>query len=372
MNLGQALAAIARLGLLWMLLFPIVAAAAEEPRPALITLTVNDVDQGVVKALVRGKDFLLPLESLRKAGLAAIAKHQEVIAGSTYVNVVSLAPKVSYSYDDANLVLHLTAEPTLLPALSIDVGRARPNDITYLSSPSAFVNYAVTMEDANSFSAFSEQGANFGSWGPADSIFFDNILSRDSFGQFSRSTTNLTFDNRADLIRLQLGDTLASGGTLGGLAPLGGIGFSKEFTIDPYFTPFPGQRFSGVVNTPSTADIYVNGVLVRSISLPPGPFNLQNIPILNGSGDTRVVIRNAFGQQQVLTAPYYLAAQALAEGVQQFNYELGFERNMTTNSVIGDYGRPDSWRSIAMAGTTTSRQALSSKATSGCNRAARS
>ena len=45
----------------------------------------------------------------------------------------------------------------------------------------------------------------------------------------------------------------------------------------------------GANATPSTMDVYVNGQLVSRQPLPPGSFQLQNLPVPVGSGTASVV-----------------------------------------------------------------------------------
>ncbi|HLI12672.1 MAG TPA: fimbria/pilus outer membrane usher protein [Alphaproteobacteria bacterium] len=301
---------------------------------ALLQLLVNGVDRGVAVSWIRGKDIFVGEEDLRRAGLPLTGGERETIEGKPYVRLGSLAPTVTYVYDEAELALRFKVEPRLLAPTTLDLSREKPKDLVYLSSPSAFLNYAVTTQQFGEPSLFGEQGVSI------DGAFFDNSLTRDpTTGRTSRINTSLSIDDRNDLTRLQLGDAPADGGNLGGLTQIGGVSYFKNFAIDPYFTPFPGQSFSGIVNTPSVADVYVNGLLVRSINLPPGPFNLENLPVNVGSGNTRIVIRNALGQQQVIGGPYYLSTQLLQEGLNQFNYNLGYVR--TSNiGITGGYERP--------------------------------
>jgi outer membrane usher protein len=78
---------------------------------------------------------------------------------------------------------------------------------------------------------------------------------------------------------------------------------------------------------------------VRREALPPGQFTMQNLPVTSGSGETRVVIRDAFGQAQTLVNPYYLALGTLSKGLQDFSYNAGFARiNYGTESW--NYGQP--------------------------------
>src|SRR5262249_16663607 len=153
----------------------------------------------------------------------------------------------------------------------------------YLTGNSGFINYAVTAGTQQNVSLLSEQGYSFGG------RLLDNLISLDPAGRFSRLSTSVTIDDRDKLTRLVLGDAIGNAGTLGGTAQIAGVSYGPNFAIDPYFTAFPNQRFAGTVSTPSTADIYVNGVLVRSVELAPGPFNLQNLPAVSGAGNTRVV-----------------------------------------------------------------------------------
>ena len=49
--------------------------------------------------------------------------------------------------------------------------------------------------------------------------------------------------------------------------------------------------------TPSRVEIYVNDQLVRVEQLPPGVYQLNHLPLPVGAGNTRVVVRDAFGGQ---------------------------------------------------------------------------
>ncbi len=305
--------------------------AAESP--AILELTVNGVDKGAVRVLLRGTAILIPVATLRQAGFATVPGETESIAGEAYVAAAAMASAVKVHYDEDNLVLALVADPGLLAATTISLNQGAPPGIEYVNGTSGFINYAVTAGTTTAPSFLTEQGFSF------DGRLFDDNLSVDPTGRLDRLSTSLTFDNRANLSRLTLGDALANGGTLGGTAQIAGVSYGTSFGINPYFTPFPNQRFAGTVATPSTADIYVNGVLVRSVNLAPGPFNLQNLPAVSGAGETRVVIRNAYGQAQELGAPYYLSTQLLQPGLSNFSYTAGVER-VPFDTGIGQYDTP--------------------------------
>jgi outer membrane usher protein len=326
--------------LLWLLAcvaYPVRADDDAAVQRAPLQLFVNEVEKGPVVVLMRGAELLVAVDDLRQAGLTAIGGTPETIAGKPYLALATLAPRVTYVFDQDNLVLRLTVDPALLTPSRIDLQpQFAPPNLVYRSDPGGFVNYALTGQRSlgtNAYTAFTEQGASL--WGG----FFDNSLTDATGSKLTRSSTSFTMDDRTDLTRLVIGDSIAALGALGGTSPLGGISYSTQFAVNPYFVPFPGQTFAGIVNTPSTADIYVNGQLVRTINLPPGPFNLQNLPVSQGAGVTRVVIRNAFGQTQELGAPFYQSTALLKEGLQQFTYNLGMEHDLSA-SGFGHYVRP--------------------------------
>jgi outer membrane usher protein len=78
--------------------------------------------------------------------------------------------------------------------------------------------------------------------------------------------------------------------------------------------------------TPSRVEVYVNNQLVRVEQLPPGVYNLDHLPLPVGAGDTRVVVRDAFGGEQQFASTFYISEGVLARGVQQFSYAAGAER----------------------------------------------
>lgn len=307
-------------------------AATEAQNSALLQLTVNTVDKGTVRVILRGSEILIALDSLKTAGISVTPGAVETIGGVDYVPAAALAPGVRVDYDEANLAIKLTADPRLLAPSTIDLAGAAPANLEFVDSPSAFLNYGLVSTNGRTPRFLSEQGLRLGG------ALFDNAFSITPRGDFLRGATAVTFDDRVNTTRLTVGDSIGEAGVLGGVARVGGITYATDFALKPYFTPFPNQRFAGVVSTPSTADIYVNGRQVRSVEVPPGVFNLENLPAVSGAGNIRVVIRNAFGQAQELGAPYYMGTQLLRGGLSDFSYTAGFERDPVSRG-LGSYGR---------------------------------
>jgi outer membrane usher protein len=141
-----------------------------------------------------------------------------------------------------------------------------------------------------------------------------------------RGLSNVVLDDPAGLRRVTLGDAVTFSTGLGGSSLLAGISVTREFALDPYFVRQPLPRLAGAILTPSTLDLYVNGVLVRQEQLAPGPFEVRNLPVTTGAGQVSYVVRDAFGRTQEYASPYYASSGMLADGVSEYGYHLGLRR----------------------------------------------
>jgi len=131
-----------------------------------------------------------------------------------------------------------------------------------------------------------------------------------------------------------IGDFFASSGDLGGSLNLGGVSFRKVYRMDPYQVYYPTLNLTGQAALPSEAKIYLNGMLIKTEELSPGEFELKNLTPYSAAGTIDVVLRDAFGREQVLHYPFYYADDALLkEGYHEYSYNLGFTRK--------DYGIRD-------------------------------
>jgi outer membrane usher protein len=309
---------------------PAIAQAPETER-AILQWSVNEIERGEVVVLLRGPDVLLRVSDLERGGLHGFAGRRETIAGDEYVSLASLAPAVTFAVDERALTLRLTAAPSMLATTVQDFLQSRPPGLVYTRDSSAFLNSSLTGIDFERFTWTGEAGLSV-----RNTLLYGTAF-RDELGVFSRGITSFTVDDRERLVRYLVGDRFDSTGPLGGSALLGGLSVSREFALDPYFVRFPTVGLSGAVLTRSTAEVYVNGQLLRREVLPPGPFELRNLPAPVGSGTAEVVLRDAFGRQQVIASPFYFTSNLLRAGVQEWSYDLGFRREAQITG-LGEYG----------------------------------
>lgn len=309
-----------------------VGRAAELER-ALLELVVNEANQGEVLALLRPGDVLVPVAALERAGLRRVEGDREEIDGQSYVSLRSLAPVVRFQVDERALTLRLQVDPTLFDRTVVDLQPGRPPGYSYRQDPAGFLNYAATWSDFSRYSAFGEAGISGGG-----ALLFSSAA-RTPDGGLVRGLSNLTFDDRPRLTKWLAGDRLVTLSDLSGSLVLGGLAIFRDFDLDPYLIRYPTLGLSGATSVASTADVYVNGTLVRREPLPPGPFDLNNVPVPRGTGAVRVVVRDPFGREQEIVSSYYFTSALLTPGLHDYSYNVGFRRDHLATSS-GDYSTP--------------------------------
>jgi outer membrane usher protein len=304
------------------ILFRITCLWAQDDR-AILTLSVNQVQKGTLIVRLRPPDVLMLVSDLEQVGLRNFSGLRETIEGETYVSLASLAPGIAYELDETAVALRLTAQPAFLAETVLELRPPRPPDITYPRETSGFFNYSLAMQEFDRVSLSSEAGFSL-----RGNLLF-NSFTRNSDGSVLRGSTNLTLDNRNHLRRWVIGDSFAAAGGLGGAVQLAGISLSRDFGLDPYYIRQPTPTLTGTTAFPSELEVYVNDTLVRRESLPPGPFELRNLPVVAGKGSVRLLLRDSFGNVQEITTPYYFAPQILSQGVSEYNYHFGLRRNQS-------------------------------------------
>lgn len=289
---------------------------------AILAMTVNLIDKGEAFVVLRGRDVLLLVSDLEGAGVKNFTGLREAIGGKLHVSLQSLSSAgISYDLDERALTLKVTAQSVDLGHTSIDLGNSRPPEVISNDEGSGFVNYALRLQDFRHASAFGEAGATY-----KNALAYTQVsVSPD--GHAVRGLSNVSYALPETMQRLVLGDAFAASGPLGGGVLMGGASYLRDFGLDPYFFRYPSAGLAGAVATPSTVDVYVNGTLVHRQELAPGTFDVSNLPLPVGAGNTRIVVRDAYGREQVVATPFYFSTGVLKPGVSDFGFHAGFRRN---------------------------------------------
>lgn len=233
-------------------------------------------------------------------------------------------------------------------------GPAREGLAITPASLGSFLNYQISTQhyaDQNLSGGTAELGI-FNSLGVLTSTAV--ARSNDGDSDVVRLDTTFTKDFPGRLETLELGDAITDPGNWGSAVRFAGIHWGTNFGLRPDMLTTPLLAASGTAVLPSTVDVFVNNQKVSSQDLPPGPFIVDQLPSITGSGDVTVVVRNALGQQQVITQPFYSSPSLLAPGLSDYELDFGVARN--DYSLYSD-------RYAGLAGSATYQRGLTSSLT---------
>lgn len=161
-----------------------------------------------------------------------------------------------------------------------------------------------------------------------------------------RMQTTFTHDFPANNHTLRLGDSMTRAGTWGRNVHFGGVQFGSNFALTPGLWTQPLPVLSGSSAAPSTVELYVNNVLRQVANVPAGPFVLDNFPMMSGSGEARMVVRDILGRETVVTRDFFSNTRLLRTGLHDWSVETGrMRRNLgMLNADYGDEFASGLWR----------------------------
>ncbi len=292
--------------------------------------TWNGVAQPRALVVLRDGDALISTRVLEQFGVAAKGRCLQTIEGACFVSLNALRPAVTYQFDMQNLELKVQTAAALLPRTTVKV-MTTPAPYSDDFAAGASMNYSLRSDFQNAWT-----GSFDARYAWRRNAVFETTAGRSLSGNIERGLSSLTFDAPGAMRRAVLGDTMLSAGPLDGAGIIAGISVQREFSLDPYEVTFPTPSLRTTVTRPSQADVYVNGALVKSIDLPPGVYNLTDIPIVSGYSDARVVVRDEFGARSNDLLQYG-ATSLLRPGLTDYHYSVGLIRG--THGPNG-YGTP--------------------------------
>jgi outer membrane usher protein len=211
----------------------------------------------------------------------------------------------------------------------------------------AFFNYDVNSSHVSQSQAPSstEAGAvlELGLTGPlgvlTSSHLAKNLSDNPALGQRKLIRLETTFNKNFpdEKVSLRFGDSSTRSGISGRSVYFGGLQIGRNFALNPNFTTQPLPVVSGTSSAPSTVELYVNDVLRQTSNVPTGPFVIDNFPVIGGSGDARVVVRDVLGRETVLTVPFFAHADLLEQGLSDWSAEVGAVRK-DFGTASNEYG----------------------------------
>ncbi|MDZ4376183.1 MAG: fimbria/pilus outer membrane usher protein, partial [Phenylobacterium sp.] len=147
----------------------------------------------------------------------------------------------------------------------------------------------------------------------------------------SGRATSVRLDSRwtyADADRApawRAGDVIAGGLSWTRPIRLGGVQFRRDFATRPDLVTMPTPILSATAAAPSMLEVALGSSVLLSRAVPAGPVQVNDLPV-QGQGEARLVLRNAFGMEQVVSASYFATPELLRAGLVDFSFEGGFAR----------------------------------------------
>lgn len=251
---------------------------------------------------------------------------------------VGAIPGVQVAFDEVHSAATIAAPASAFQSSSLTLtGVNRPP--MSVSGTGAFFNYVLFGQTGQYTGADVASGyGELGLFSPLGVLV--NTASEqttEGMSTFVRLGTTFSHDFPDELETLRLGDAISVPGSWAEAVRFGGIQFGTNYGIRPDLVTTPLLAATGTAVVPSTVDVFVNGKAVGSTEVPAGPFVVNQVPALNGSGDVSIVVRNALGQQQVVSVPFYSAAVMLQPGLSLYDVDLGPVRE-NYGLASDDYG----------------------------------
>ncbi len=272
-------------------------------------------------------------------------------AGATPDTLMQITklPGFACRVDERTQTIYITVNASGRKPTELGSQQSLASSLPVKSGIGAVVNYnlAGTYADHRALGEVLVDARVFSPWAVAESSFTMTNARGLQSAPVVRLDSSVTVSDTATLMQYTLGDFISGGLDWSRPVRLGGFQISTNFGIRPDLTTFPVPTISGAVAVPSSVDVLVNGVQELSQPVPPGPFEIRQLPVITGVGDVSVVARDAAGQQTTQTLQLYSSQQLVAPGLVDFSAELGFVR-LNYGTLSDDYRAPAASASIRL------------------------
>ncbi|NMM05586.1 MAG: fimbrial biogenesis outer membrane usher protein [Polaromonas sp.] len=312
-----------------------------------LEITVNGVQAGNWVLLERDGALYAPADAFDEWRVNRRPAAEPLVHQGQPWYPLSAVPGFDAQFNFANQSLDLNFQPQAFAATRL----AQPvSERPTLTSPSlgAFANYDISytrsalrgVGSIQELGALVELGVSNG-WGVLTSSHVaHNLTSHDPLTprNVRRLETAFTRDRPDDNLTLRLGDSSTRSGAWGRSVYFGGVQLSRNFSLSPGFIAQPLPVVTGLSSAPSTVELYINDALRQTSQVPTGPFAIDNLPLLTGSGQARLVVRDVLGRETVLVQDFFSHSELLEQGLSDWSAEAGAVRkNLGLSNA--DYGQ---------------------------------
>jgi outer membrane usher protein len=309
------------------------------PPPAWLEITLNGGLVGTEFSLCDEQQCLLPRSVLLGWRIAIPPGVQGLNVDGTDLVALAQLPGLQWRMDPVTQSLALTVPGNTFTATQRDLaaGAGMPTDVPEVGS---FLNYSLSHfrgPDHDQSSAWAEWAV----FGPVG--VFTTTADLVSGRGAQRLDSTWTIDRPQHLQTISVGDAISDGGQWGRSTRFAGLQWRSNFAVRPDLVTFPLPGASGSSAVPATVDIYVDQILRTRTEVPAGPFEFNNLPVTTGNGEVEMVVRDAYGGEQIVRLDYFVSPRLLTPGLRAYEYSFGLQRR--------GYGESSSYQDLLVVAT---------------------
>lgn len=186
-------------------------------------------------------------------------------------------------------------------------------------------------------------GFNFGLWRFRNNSYLDK--STFTATQWHNESSYIERGFYKMKSRIVIGKKVTPGDIFNSL-PFTGVMFGTDEDMVPSSDKQYSPLVSGIARTSARVEVKQNGYTVSNINVPPGPFELSDIPQIQNGGNLDITVWESDGTRQQFIVPYQVPAIALHQGYLNYNimagrYSSAYRANQNSISQITlMYGLP--------------------------------
>ena len=270
------------------------------------------------------EQFFASIEDLRRWRIDLVPKQSVIHSGQRYFALHAIVgTRVDYDARQLSLHLHLPAHAFKLTEATATDSQVR----TVARNTGAYLDYDLIYTNAkrSGVAALLSPTLFFES-GSLEANFVYQGNSTDAVDDWQRLETTFTHDDAEHMRSFRAGDVISMPDPWGGTYRLGGIQLASNFSTRPTFVSFPLPSLEGTARSPSAVEVFVNGRLRYQQQVDTGGFRINEIPMITGAGEARMVITDMLGRQTVVNADFYASSALLRKGLTEYSYSLGVLR----------------------------------------------
>ncbi len=156
-----------------------------------------------------------------------------------------------------------------------------------------------------------------------------------------RNDIRLVYDQpQRNALRIMAGDILYP--TIGyqSFVHMGGIGASKDYSLQPHILTYPVGEYEFYLTDPAEVEVWVNDAMVSRMYLDAGTHDIRGYPFIAGNNDVKIVTKDFAGRKETMEFSSIYETALLAKGISRYSANVGFPSHLHDGGYDYDVEKP--------------------------------